>query len=569
MPIGPAEAGRLDPDDDAVGGTAGSATSRPRAARGTPGTGPHATAATVPPVRRAASARARTATLRSSAMSTEPVSYWLAASRRGPHRPALRGIADADVAIVGRLHRAVDGESARRRRPRAGCRETRAGGGRVRGERAERRVCAASLTHGARTASCTSPTRSTSSNDSASPTWPSCARSWRRRASTATSSGPAPSAWPPSRGRPRSSSEARDLPADSRLPLLRPCRDPGGVHSPRFLAGSKRARAQRDARPGEARPGPRGGRGAARRPVHEDTRVRRLDRRAGGVRVTTDDGAILDAGRVVVATSAYSGWLRRLVPLFVPVYDYVLVTEPLTPDSARRSAGRDARVSERLPIPLLPPDRGRPDPVGRLRRRLSPGQRGQARVRPAPGDVRARSRSTSARPSRSSRTSRFPYRWGGAIDTTTRFCVTFGETHRRAGRLRARLHRPGRRGGALGGERRPRLAPAPRLGAAPARASSGARRSRSRPNRPHARGRADAPRDARADANEGRRVDHPARRWTRWKSASTRSRTFSGPSRSEGWSEAASTCVRRPAASSGGGTQRGSSRASVASGSDP
>ena len=40
----------------------------------------------------------------------------------------------------GRLHRAVDGDPACRRRPRAACRDPRAGGGRVRGERAERRV---------------------------------------------------------------------------------------------------------------------------------------------------------------------------------------------------------------------------------------------------------------------------------------------------------------------------------------------------------------------------------------------------------------------------------------------
>ena len=51
---------------------------------------------------------------------------------------------------------------------------------------------------------------------------------------------------------------------------------------------------------------------------------------------TTADGATVRAGHVVVATSAYSGWLRRLSPLFVPVYDYVLVSEPLDPE--RRAA---------------------------------------------------------------------------------------------------------------------------------------------------------------------------------------------------------------------------------------
>src|SRR6187431_1723953 len=70
--------------------------------------------------------------------------------------------------------------------------------------------------------------------------------------------------------------------------------------------------------------------------VHERTRVTHLERRAGGVVVTTASGATVDADQVVVATSAYSGWLRRLSPLFVPVYDYALVSAPLTP--AQRTA---------------------------------------------------------------------------------------------------------------------------------------------------------------------------------------------------------------------------------------
>ena len=35
-------------------------------------------------------------------------------------------------------------------------------------------------------------------------------------------------------------------------------------------------------------------------------------------------------------------WLKRLSPLFVPVYDYVLMTEPLTPDQ-RASIGWEGR----------------------------------------------------------------------------------------------------------------------------------------------------------------------------------------------------------------------------------
>ena len=66
--------------------------------------------------------------------------------------------------------------------------------------------------------------------------------------------------------------------------------------------------------------------------IHERTRVESVERRAGGVIVRTASGASLRADHVVVATSAYSGWLRRLSSQFVPVYDYAIVSEPLTPD---------------------------------------------------------------------------------------------------------------------------------------------------------------------------------------------------------------------------------------------
>ena len=56
----------------------------------------------------------------------------------------------------------------------------------------------------------------------------------------------------------------------------------------------------------------------------------------------------------------------------VPVYDYVLATEPLTADAAGvdRLARPDGHRRLRQPVPLLPAHRRRPDPLGRLRRDL-------------------------------------------------------------------------------------------------------------------------------------------------------------------------------------------------------
>ena len=65
--------------------------------------------------------------------------------------------------------------------------------------------------------------------------------------------------------------------------------------------------------------------------IFEGSRVTGLRRRANGVDVLVAGGGVVEASQVLVGTSAYSGWLRRLVPAFVPVYDYVLMTEPMTP----------------------------------------------------------------------------------------------------------------------------------------------------------------------------------------------------------------------------------------------
>ena len=63
--------------------------------------------------------------------------------------------------------------------------------------------------------------------------------------------------------------------------------------------------------------------------IHERSPVRALEREAGGVRVRTREGSVL-AERVVLATNAYPPLLRRIRSYVVPVYDHVLMTEPLS-----------------------------------------------------------------------------------------------------------------------------------------------------------------------------------------------------------------------------------------------
>ena len=77
-----------------------------------------------------------------------------------------------------------------------------------------------------------------------------------------------------------------------------------------------------------------------------------------GVTVRTRDG-VLRARRVALGTSAFPALVRRLRPFIVPVYDYVLVTDPLSPaqlagDRLAEPAGRQRHGQ---PVPLLPADR--------------------------------------------------------------------------------------------------------------------------------------------------------------------------------------------------------------------
>lgn len=74
--------------------------------------------------------------------------------------------------------------------------------------------------------------------------------------------------------------------------------------------------------------------------VHEHTRVTSLDRAGAGMRVTTDFGSVR-AHRVALATSAFPPLLRRLGHYVVPVYDSVLMTEPLSADQRAAIGWRD------------------------------------------------------------------------------------------------------------------------------------------------------------------------------------------------------------------------------------
>jgi glycine/D-amino acid oxidase-like deaminating enzyme len=72
--------------------------------------------------------------------------------------------------------------------------------------------------------------------------------------------------------------------------------------------------------------------------VAENSEVAALDRDGTGVRLRCYTGGTVRARHVALGTNAFPALLRRLRPFTVPVYDYALVTEPLTPEQ-RASIG--------------------------------------------------------------------------------------------------------------------------------------------------------------------------------------------------------------------------------------
>lgn len=65
--------------------------------------------------------------------------------------------------------------------------------------------------------------------------------------------------------------------------------------------------------------------------LHEHTRATGFDAEGAGVRVALEGGSI-HARRVVIGTNASQGVLKRFSAWVLPVYDHVLMTEPLTPE---------------------------------------------------------------------------------------------------------------------------------------------------------------------------------------------------------------------------------------------
>ena len=174
----------------------------------------------------------------------------------------------------------------------------------------------------------------------------------------------------------------------------------------------------------------RGSRASGACRIHEGTRVTSLRASRRGVDVRT---APAPACRGGPGRRGHIGLLGLAAPPVAAVRAGLRL-RPRVGAADARPARRDRLAAapgprrREQPVPLLPADRRRSDPVGRLRRDPPSSAAGSAR---SSTGARRRSSKLEAQFFRAFPQLDglgFPYRWGGAIDTTSRFTVTFGQT---------------------------------------------------------------------------------------------------------------------------------------------
>ncbi len=198
------------------------------------------------------------------------------------------------------------------------------------------------------------------------------------------------------------------------------------VNSPLFLGGLWTRTGAALVHPGKLADGLRSAAVCAGVHVYEWSPVRELRRARGGLSVRTEAG-VVNAPRALLATSAYPPLVPAIRRYVAPVYDYALVSEPLTPEQ-RQSIGWSARqgvgdLGNQFHYYRLTAD-------GRI---LWGGYDAVYRYGGPVGPHLDEHEPTFAKLSQHFFTTfpqlaglRFTHRWGGAIDTCSRFSVFFG-----------------------------------------------------------------------------------------------------------------------------------------------
>ncbi|WP_127474016.1 NAD(P)/FAD-dependent oxidoreductase [Microbacterium sulfonylureivorans] len=167
--------------------------------------------------------------------------------------------------------------------------------------------------------------------------------------------------------------------------------------------------------------------------IFEGSPVHAIDEAGESVKVVTTHGRIT-AKRVALATNVFPSILKRNRLMTVPVYDYVLMTEPLTDDQLDEIGWGDRQgisdLANQFHYYRLSRDNrvlfGGYDAVYHYGRRV----RSQYEERPETFE-RLASHFFTTFPQLEGL--RFTHKWAGAIDTSTQFCAFFGTA--RKGRI--------------------------------------------------------------------------------------------------------------------------------------
>jgi glycine/D-amino acid oxidase-like deaminating enzyme len=161
--------------------------------------------------------------------------------------------------------------------------------------------------------------------------------------------------------------------------------------------------------------------------VIEGTRVTLMRRDGEGVLLETPGGR-LRAARVVLATNAFRPLVRSIARYVIPVYDYVLVTEPLNAEQ-RAAIGWQGRhcladSGNRFHYYRLTADDRILWGGYEALYHWANGMRPELEDSAAVFNLLAHNFSETFPQLEGLR---FTHRWAGAIDTCSRFCVTFGK----------------------------------------------------------------------------------------------------------------------------------------------
>lgn len=165
--------------------------------------------------------------------------------------------------------------------------------------------------------------------------------------------------------------------------------------------------------------------------IYERSHVKSLDTSGSGVVIVTANGRV-EASRAVLATNVFPPLLKRNTLMTVPVYDYVLMTEPLTDEQLASIGWHDRQgigdLANQFHYYRITRDNrvlfGGYDAIYHYGRRVKP----EYENRPQTWRTLASHFFTTFPQLEGLR---FSHQWAGAIDTSTQFTAFFGTARER------------------------------------------------------------------------------------------------------------------------------------------